>query len=626
MNQLEIKMTSTQNNKKNADNIDHRRFSPRFKEYQEDTQETGQRLSSRKIRDNSLELNQTKRTQRDHLRKIIHQEVGKAVSTLQAAKYWIAIPGPPGPPGKRGRPGRMGKPSRRGKQGPRGLKGVPGKNGAPGPRGMPGIKGDPGPSLAAPSVLVSPPHLIVNESQSAILHCSASGYPRPVVTWSKNNGTLDNKRSVVDNSGKLEIKHVTRDDTGIYQCKASNILGKVQNTAILEVNFPPRLTLNKGPIYKEIGNDIVFPKCHVTGRPKPKITWSKAIGALPNGRTVIKDGQLTLMRSKKDDSGTYVCKADNGLGSAVAGITLNVVELPVFVIKPPSSYRADSGTTIVLNCTAKGDPQPVISWRKENGVLPAGKYEVRDGSLIIKNVENSDSGVFVCTARSGGVFHADTKITLHVGYRDCSDIYKSGERRNGVYSVNPDGQDAFQVYCDMKTDGGGWTVFQRRQDGSVDFYRDWQQYKTGFGNLNDEFWLGNDYIHRLTARTASSLRVDVGDWGGTRKYAKYGSFSIGDESDKYRLSVGSHSGTAGDSLIHHDNMAFSTKDRDNDQASSNCAVEHTGAWWYNNCHNSNLNGKYVGNMVDTKGVSWYHFHNNWLSLKTSEMKLRPKTF
>ncbi|KAK3708275.1 hypothetical protein QZH41_005992 [Actinostola sp. cb2023] len=289
LNQFE--MTSTQNNKKNAANIDHRRFSQRLKEYQEDTEETGQRLSSRKIRDTSLELNQTKRSQRDHLRKIIHQEVGKAVSTLQAAKYKIPIPGPRGPPGKpgiagqkgdrgaeglsgpigkrgtrgkRGRPGRMGKPGPNGIQGPRGFKGVPGKNGAPGPRGIPGLKGDPGPSLAAPSVLVSPPHLIVNESQSAILHCSASGYPRPVVTWSKNNGTLDNKRSVVDNSGKLEIKHVTRDDTGIYQCKASNILGKVQNTAILEVNFPPRLTLNKEPIYKEIGNDIVFPKCHVT--------------------------------------------------------------------------------------------------------------------------------------------------------------------------------------------------------------------------------------------------------------------------------------------------------------------------------------------------------------------------
>ncbi|KAK3708278.1 hypothetical protein QZH41_017644, partial [Actinostola sp. cb2023] len=492
--------------------------------------------------------------------------------------------------GKRGRAGRMGKPGPTGKQGPRGFKGVPGKNGAPGPRGMPGLKGDPGPSLAAPSVLVSPPHLIVNESQSAILHCSVSGYPRPVVTWSKNNGTLDNKRSVVDNSGKLAIKHVTRDDTGIYQCKASNILGKVQNTAILEVNFPPRLTLNKGPFYKEIGNDIIFAMCHVTGSPKPKVTWSKAIGALPNGRTVIKDGQLTLLRSKKDDSGFYVCKADNGLGSGVAGIMLIVVELPVFVIKPPSSYSAVPGTTIVLNCTAKGDPQPVISWRKENGVLPAGKYEVRDGSLIIKNVENSDSGVFVCNARSGGVFHADTKITLHVAYRECSDIYKWGERRNGVYLVNPDGQDAFQVYCDMTTDGGGWTVFQRRQDGSVDFYRDWQQYKTGFGNVNDEFWLGNDYIHRLTARTASSLRVDVGDWGGTRKYAKYVNFSIGDESDKYRLSVGSYSGTAGDSLTYHNNMAFSTKDRDNDHDSRRCAVVRIGAWWYNACHYSNLNG------------------------------------
>ena len=182
---------------------------------------------------------------------------------------------------------------------------------------------------------------------------------------------------------------------------------------------------------------------------------------------------------------------------------------------------------------------------------------------------------------------------------------------------------SFNVYCDMRTDGGGWTVFQRRQDGSVDFYRGWNDYKAGFGQLTAEFWLGNDKIHRLTASRPSSLRVELEDWNGVRVYAKYGKFNIGDEQALYRLEVGSYSGTAGDSLEwHHNNMAFSTKDRDNDRSSTNCAVRCIGAWWYNSCQHSNLNGKYLGESYNWQGVRWFDFRGD-LSLKFAEMKVRP---
>ena len=92
--------------------------------------------------------------------------------------------------------------------------------------------------------------------------------------------------------------------------------------------------------------------------------------------------------------------------------------------------------------------------------------------------------------------------------------------------MNPDGKGSFNVYCDMRTDGGGWTVFQRRQDGSVDFYRGWNDYKSGFGQLTAEFWLGNDKIHRLTAARPCSLRVELEDWSGVKEYAKYGKFNV----------------------------------------------------------------------------------------------------
>ena len=157
---------------------------------------------SREKRD-VLNANNTQGTLKEQITKTIHKEIGRAFTKLQTRRSWVPIQGPPGPPGPRGPRGRQG---RRGKQGPRGLRGNPGINGLPGPRDMPGQKGDPGPSLAYPSVLISPRHVIVNESQSAILHCSASGYPRPVIVWSKVNGSLATDRTTVDSSGKLGTK------------------------------------------------------------------------------------------------------------------------------------------------------------------------------------------------------------------------------------------------------------------------------------------------------------------------------------------------------------------------------------------------------------------------------------
>ena len=108
-----------------------------------------------------------------------------------------------------------------------------------------------------------------------------------------------------------------------------------------------------------------------------------------------------------------------------------------------------------------------------------------------------------------------------------------------MYTIDPDGFGTFQVWCDMQN-GGGWTVFQRRQDGSVDFYRDWSDYKVGFGNLSGEFWLGLDKIHRLTKSNQMVLIIDMMDFGGSNVYAKYQSFSVASESDNYRLNIGDY--------------------------------------------------------------------------------------
>ena len=127
-------------------------------------------------------------------------------------------------------------------------------------------------------------------------------------------------------------------------------------------------------------------------------------------------------------------------------------------------------------------------------------------------------------------------------YKNCGETYKSGAKISGVFKIDPDGLGEFEVYCDQKTAGGGWTVFQKRLDGSVDFYRGWDDYKRGFGNLTGEFWLGLDKIHRLTVSSSNKLRVDLEDIHGKTAFAEYSSFAVKNERAKYQLSLGSYSG------------------------------------------------------------------------------------
>ena len=129
-----------------------------------------------------------------------------------------------------------------------------------------------------------------------------------------------------------------------------------------------------------------------------------------------------------------------------------------------------------------------------------------------------------------------------LAYKNCSEIYKSGERKDGVYAIKPDNLSAFDVFCDQTTAGGGWTMFQKRLDGSVDFYLNWSDYKLGFGSLRSEFWLGLDKIHRLTSDDNSMLRVDLEDFEGNTAHAEYNKFGVMGESDKYKLILGSYSG------------------------------------------------------------------------------------
>ncbi|KAH3701589.1 techylectin-5A-like [Dreissena polymorpha] len=202
--------------------------------------------------------------------------------------------------------------------------------------------------------------------------------------------------------------------------------------------------------------------------------------------------------------------------------------------------------------------------------------------------------------------------------RDCREVYHNGDRTTGVYTIYPMAIKASQVVCDMATDGGGWTVLQRRVS-DTDFYKTWSEYQSGFGDPQN-FWLGNENIWALTSTRNYSLRIDLTAPDGQTAYARYSSFKIENFQSRYRLHISGYSGTAGDSLggLRHNGYVFSTKDMD---STAGCPALYRGGWWYDTCHSSNLNGVY-NNTTYGMGLNWFSWKGYHVSMVRTEMKIK----
>ncbi|XP_048875896.1 angiopoietin-related protein 2-like [Brienomyrus brachyistius] len=213
-------------------------------------------------------------------------------------------------------------------------------------------------------------------------------------------------------------------------------------------------------------------------------------------------------------------------------------------------------------------------------------------------------------------------------FNDCLHALEEEHTDSGMYLVRPEnGNRLMQVWCDQRHDPGGWTVIQRRQDGSVNFFRNWETYKQGFGNIDGEYWLGLENIYWLTNQGTYKLLVTLEDWSGRKVFAEYASFRVESEAEFYKLRVGRYHGNAGDSLTWHNGKQFTTLDRDHDVYTGNCAHYQKGGWWYNACAHSNLNGVwYRGGHYRSRyqdGVYWAEFRGGAYSLKKVTMMIRP---
>ena len=231
--------------------------------------------------------------------------------------------------------------------------------------------------------------------------------------------------------------------------------------SILSIVAPKAILASNTRMVEE--NQNVTIACNATGQPQPSVTWLKALSGLPQDRTRLTNKKLIIFNVKKKDRGTYICKADNILGSATDNIQLIIFSPLRFKIRPPQELTAVIGSTIRLPCVAESDLRPSITWTRDGKTsLPANSNVLQNNTLVLHKIKRAYQGSYTCRATNALTsIEANVKVNIPFAL-SCSVLRKYLSSVSGYYVIDPDGEGGlapFTVYCDMAAKNGvGVTV------------------------------------------------------------------------------------------------------------------------------------------------------------------------
>ncbi|XP_032789266.1 uncharacterized protein YMR317W [Daphnia magna] len=337
------------------------------------------------------------------------------------------------------------------------------------------------------------------------------------------------------------------------------------------------------------------------------------------------DDPIVVLTANQTSAGP----SSNG-GSAKSGDNKKALSLQ------PSTASVSAAAAAVIAAAATANTSTTTSRSVLlQHIVPAGPTErsriPNNSNVIFPSVKNKPG--FTNTT-----FFYDYTTPQNIRGYSCAELKEQGLTKSGIYYLLIRGTSFWyiKVYCDMEEANGGWTVIQRRDDYGGDnrenFNRDWDDYKSGFGDPDHEFWLGNENIYMLTNAEDYSLRVELEDFEGNKRYAEYSSFKLYSEREQYKLEIGGYTGNAGDSLNdpwYGSNLSpFSTYNRDNDRSSLNCASMLKGGWWWKSCGRG-LNGIYLTDPQDLtarQGIVWFRWRGWDYTLKRATMMIRPRHY